>query len=585
MSAQSETVRRLSVVDIAKLYADGVRIATITAYDFPTAALVDEAGIPLILVGDSLAQVMLGYDTTVRVSMDEMLHHTKAVVRGSKRALIVGDMPFLSYATPDDAVANAGRFLREGGAQAVKIEGGVRSARTIEALVRAGIPVMGHIGLTPQAINAIGRVRVQGKNKEQARALLADALAVQEAGAFAIVLELVPGQLAEAITERLRIPTIGIGAGAGCSGQIQVITDTLGWGDWTPKHARKYADLRGTIVEAIRGYRTDVEAGDFPGAGGDRADGPGRAGRGPGPHRRGPCRSRGDREPRRHPARPRPLGAARRPAREPARRACRSSAPAPSSAPCWPRRRGRSGSCPRWAGCTRATSRSSTGRAAESATVVVSIFVNPRQFGQSADFARYPRNEARDLAMCEAAGVDVVFAPSVDEVYPPGFDTRVVRRRHRGTARGRGTTGALRRRGHRGRDPVRARGSRAGVLRPQGLPAGPGDPAHGARPRAADRGRALRDRPRARRPGDVLAQRTAHARGPRGGARAPACAARGRGAGAGRRAVRRGRARRDAGGARGGAGGDARLRVRRRPRHARGAGRGRRPGAAVARGR
>jgi 3-methyl-2-oxobutanoate hydroxymethyltransferase len=265
MSAQSETVRRLSVVDIAKLYADGVRIATITAYDFPTAALVDEAGIPLILVGDSLAQVMLGYDTTVRVSMDEMLHHTKAVVRGSKRALIVGDMPFLSYATADDAVANAGRFLREGGAQAVKIEGGVRSARTIEAIVRAGIPVMGHIGLTPQAINAIGRVRVQGKSKEQARSLLADALAVQEAGAFAIVLELVPGQLAEAITDRLRIPTIGIGAGAGCSGQIQVITDTLGWGDWTPKHARKYADLRGTILEAIRGYRTDVEAGDFPG--------------------------------------------------------------------------------------------------------------------------------------------------------------------------------------------------------------------------------------------------------------------------------------------------------------------------------
>ena len=196
---------------------------------------------------------MLGYETTVRVTMDEMLHHTKAVVRGSKRALVVGDMPFLSYATPDDAVDNAGRFLREGGAQAVKIEGGVRSARIIEALVRAGIPVMGHIGLTPQAINAIGQVRVQGKNKEQARALLADALAVQEAGAFAIVLELVPGQLAEAITERLRIPTIGIGAGAGCSGQIQVITDTLGWGDWTPKHARKYADLRGTILEAIRG--------------------------------------------------------------------------------------------------------------------------------------------------------------------------------------------------------------------------------------------------------------------------------------------------------------------------------------------
>jgi 3-methyl-2-oxobutanoate hydroxymethyltransferase len=266
MSAQSENVRRLSVVDIAKLYADGTRIATITAYDYPTAQLVDEAGIPLILVGDSLAQVMLGYDTTVRVSMDEMLHHTKAVVRGSKRAIVVADMPFLSYSSADDAIANAGRFLRDGGAQAVKVEGGVRSARTIEALVRAGIPVMGHIGLTPQAINAIGRVRVQGKNKEQARSLLADALAVQEAGAFAIVLELVPGQLAEAITERLRIPTIGIGAGAGCSGQIQVITDTLGWGDWTPKHARKYADLHATILAALAAYRADVEAGAFPGA-------------------------------------------------------------------------------------------------------------------------------------------------------------------------------------------------------------------------------------------------------------------------------------------------------------------------------
>lgn len=265
MSAQSESVRRLSVLDIAKLCADGVRIATITAYDYPTAGLVDRAGIPLILVGDSLAQVMLGYDTTVRVSMDEMLHHTKAVVRGTKRALIVADMPFLSYASPEDALANAGRFLREGGVQAVKVEGGVRSARVIEALVRAGIPVMAHIGLTPQAINTLGKVRVQGKSREQARALLADALAVQEAGAFAVVLELVPAQLAEAITERLHIPTIGIGAGAGCSGQIQVITDTLGLGDWTPKHARKYADLHGTILDAVVRYRADVEAGTFPG--------------------------------------------------------------------------------------------------------------------------------------------------------------------------------------------------------------------------------------------------------------------------------------------------------------------------------
>jgi len=264
MSAQTENVRRLSILDIAKLHADGVRIATITAYDYPTAALVDEAGIPLILVGDSLAQVMLGYDTTVRVTIDEMLHHTKAVVRGTRRALIVADMPFLTYANTEDAIANAGRFMREAGVQAVKLEGGVRSAKVIEALVRAGIPVMGHIGLTPQAINTLGKVRVQGKSRDQARQLLGDALAVQEAGAFAIVLELVPEQLAAAITSRLRIPTIGIGAGAGCSGQIQVINDTLGYGDWTPKHARKYADLHGVILGAIQQYKADVEAGSFP---------------------------------------------------------------------------------------------------------------------------------------------------------------------------------------------------------------------------------------------------------------------------------------------------------------------------------
>jgi len=258
-------VRRFTVSDVAKLHADGQRIAMLTAYDFPTARLVDEAGVPVILVGDSLGQVMLGYESTVRVTMAEMLHHTKAVVRGAERALIVADMPFLSYATPDEAVANAGAFLREAGAQAVKIEGGVRSARAIETLVKAGIPVMGHIGLTPQAINAIGRVRIQGKTRETARGLLVDALAVQEAGAFSIVLELVPEQLASAITARLRIPTIGIGAGPGCSGQVQVITDLLGFSDYSPRHARRYADLRGTILDAVGAYAADVAAGTFPG--------------------------------------------------------------------------------------------------------------------------------------------------------------------------------------------------------------------------------------------------------------------------------------------------------------------------------
>lgn len=266
MSATVEPTRRLTVSDIAKLYADGQRIAMLTAYDYPTAQLLDEAGIPLILVGDSLGEVMLGYDSTVRVTMAEMLHHTRAVVRGTARALVVGDMPFLSYSTPDEALENAGRFLQDGGAQAVKIEGGVRSARIVEALVRAGIPTMGHIGWTPQAKHGMGgKVRVQGKSRDQARALLHDALAIQEAGAFAMVLELVPEALAAAITQRLRVPTIGIGAGAGCSGQVLVVTDLLGLGSFVPRHARQYAQLRSTILEAAKAYAADVVAGAFPG--------------------------------------------------------------------------------------------------------------------------------------------------------------------------------------------------------------------------------------------------------------------------------------------------------------------------------
>lgn len=265
MSATTETPRRLTVVDIAKRYADGERLPMLTAYDFPTAKIVDEAGLPLILVGDSLGQVLLGYATTVQVTMPEMVHHTKAVVRGSQRAMVIADMPFLSYSSPDEALENAGIFLREAGAQAVKVEGGVRTARIIETLVRAGIPVMGHIGLTPQAINTIGKIRVQGKNRDQARSLLADAHAVEEAGAFAMVLELVPEQLAAAITERVRIPTIGIGAGAGCSGQVQVITDVIGLGDFVPKHARPYANVRQAIIDAVTAYAADVTAGTFPG--------------------------------------------------------------------------------------------------------------------------------------------------------------------------------------------------------------------------------------------------------------------------------------------------------------------------------
>jgi 3-methyl-2-oxobutanoate hydroxymethyltransferase len=265
MSGPTAT-QRLTVADIGKLYADGQRIAMLTAYDYPSAKLLDEAGIPFILVGDSVGTVLLGYDSEIRVTMEDMLHHTGAVVRGTSRALVVGDMPFLSYATPAEAVDNAGRFLQEAGAQAVKVEGGVRSGKIIEAIVRAGIPVMGHIGWTPQSKHALGgKVRVQGKTSDRARNLLADALAVQEAGAFSIVLELVPEQLATAITERLRIPTIGIGAGPGTSGQVQVLTDLLGWSDWHPKHARPFANLRETVLEAAHAYATEVAAGTFPG--------------------------------------------------------------------------------------------------------------------------------------------------------------------------------------------------------------------------------------------------------------------------------------------------------------------------------
>jgi 3-methyl-2-oxobutanoate hydroxymethyltransferase len=259
-------VARLTVADIARMYADGQRLATVTAYDYPTARLADAAGIPLILVGDSLAQVVLGYETTVRISLDEMLHHTRAVVRGTSRALVVGDMPFLTYSDESEALAAAGRFLREGGAQAVKVEGGVRTARVVETLVRNGVPVMGHVGLTPQAIHAIGKFRVQGKTREQARSLLGDALAIQEAGAFAVVLELLPEQLAQAITDRLRIPTIGIGSGPGCDGQIQVLTDVLGISlDRPPRHVRRYATLGETARDALAAYAADVEAGTFPG--------------------------------------------------------------------------------------------------------------------------------------------------------------------------------------------------------------------------------------------------------------------------------------------------------------------------------
>ena len=257
----------VTIHDLGAWKAEGTRFAMLTAYDFPTAKLLDEAGIPVLLVGDSVGNNVLGYENTLPVTMEEMLHHTRAVVRGTRRSLVVGDMPFLSYASVDEAIDNAGRFLQDGGAQAVKIEGGVRSARVVEALVKAGIPVQGHIGWTPQSAGGMGgKVKVQGKTREAVRALLADAVSIQEAGAFSIVLELMPEQLAALITERLKIPTIGIGAGASCSGQVQVITDLLGFGDFIPKHAKPNANLRQVIGDAATLYIAEVRGGTFPGA-------------------------------------------------------------------------------------------------------------------------------------------------------------------------------------------------------------------------------------------------------------------------------------------------------------------------------
>ena len=244
----------------------GEKFAMLTAYDYPTAKLLDEAGVPVILVGDSLGMVVLGYDSTIPVTMEEMLHHTKAVARGTERAIVVGDMPFMSYqATVEDALRNAGRFLQEAGATAVKLEGGVPMAETVRRLVSIGIPVMGHLGLTPQSLHQLGGHKVQGKAPAAAAKLLDDALALQEAGAFAIVLEGIPAPLGRLASEKLAIPTIGIGAGPHCDGQVQVLHDLLGLCDrFVPKHAKQYAHLSDEIRDAVARYLDEVKSGAFP---------------------------------------------------------------------------------------------------------------------------------------------------------------------------------------------------------------------------------------------------------------------------------------------------------------------------------
>jgi 3-methyl-2-oxobutanoate hydroxymethyltransferase len=258
--------KKITILDLQKKKEAAEPITMLTAYDYPSASLVDAAGIDMILVGDSLGMVVLGYSNTVSVTMDEMVHHCKAVSRGAKNAFLVGDMPFLSYQVdPIKAVRNAGRFMKEAGMDSVKLEGGQEMVPVIEAIVMAGIPVMGHIGLTPQSQSKLGGYRIQGKTAQAARKLLVDALALENAGCYAIVLEAVPAVVARVITEQLQIPTIGIGAGSACDGQVLVYHDLLGLYDQLqPRFVKQYVNLRDPIIEAFSRFRQEVMSKQFP---------------------------------------------------------------------------------------------------------------------------------------------------------------------------------------------------------------------------------------------------------------------------------------------------------------------------------
>jgi 3-methyl-2-oxobutanoate hydroxymethyltransferase len=257
---------RVTPDEIRQMKERGERIPMLTAYDYPMARILDDAGIPMLLVGDTLGMVVLGHESTLPVTLDDIIRHTQAVVRGTKHALVIADLPFGTFQiSVEDTMRQAIRIMREAGPQAVKLEGGVRSAPSVRALTEAGIPVMGHIGLTPQSVNAFGGFKMQGKTERAARALLADATALEEAGAFAIVLELVPIELARLVTERMSVPTIGIGAGPDCDGEVQVLYDLLGlFPDFTPRHTRRYAEVGATVREAITAYANDVRARAFP---------------------------------------------------------------------------------------------------------------------------------------------------------------------------------------------------------------------------------------------------------------------------------------------------------------------------------
>ena len=257
---------QITIDHLKNMKYTGEKIPTVTAYDYTSARIIDQIGIPLILVGDTLGQVVLGYGSTLPVTMEDMVHHTQAVSRGTTNALIVADMPFMSYqVTARDALWNAGVLVKKGGAHAVKLEGGVFIAEKVKQIVSTGIPVMGHIGLTPQSVNQLSGYKVQGKTLESAKSLIEDAKALEQSGVFAIVLECVPAQLAKLITSLISIPTISIGSGKDCDGQVQVFHDMLGlFQDFTPKHAKKYTNLAENIQNALKSYIKEVKNGDFP---------------------------------------------------------------------------------------------------------------------------------------------------------------------------------------------------------------------------------------------------------------------------------------------------------------------------------
>lgn len=265
-NTSSSSRKKITTLALRQKKVRGEQITMLTAYDYATALAVDRAQIDTILVGDSLGMVVLGYDNTLPVTMDDMVHHCRAVARGAQYALLIGDMPFMSYqASVDEAVRNAGRFLQEGGMDAVKLEGGRERLKAIEAIVQAGIPVQGHLGLTPQSVHQLGGFRAQGKSAEAAMRLVEDAQILQEAGCFSLVLESIPARLGRLVSERLEIPTIGIGAGVGCDGQVLVTHDLLGLFDrFTPRFVKKYADFHGEMAQAFSAYKTEVESGAFP---------------------------------------------------------------------------------------------------------------------------------------------------------------------------------------------------------------------------------------------------------------------------------------------------------------------------------